>query len=85
MIVYVLFVHKKISFKEKSLYYSHKKLKIKKKTIFSVFFMCFWGVFWVGFLLPALPAPAVAVVHGSTGARLAVSAGRLQLELKGCG
>jgi hypothetical protein len=30
MIVYVLFVHKKISFKEKSLYYSHTKLKIKK-------------------------------------------------------
>jgi hypothetical protein len=46
MIVYVLFIHKKICFKEKILYF-HKKLKIKKKTekknIFS-------GIFWVGFL-----------------------------------
>ncbi len=41
MIVYVLFVHKKICFKEKSLYYFHKKNKIKKKqkkNIFSGFF-----------------------------------------------
>ncbi len=46
MIVYILFVHKKISFKEKSLYYSQKKLKIKKtqktqktqKNSFLVFF-----------------------------------------------
>jgi hypothetical protein len=65
MIVYVLFVHKKICFKEKRLYYFHKKFKIKKKPqtppkktfcVFSVFWGGFFWVvfFWVGFLLPTL-------------------------------
>jgi hypothetical protein len=57
MIVYVLFVQKKIIFKEKSLYYSHTKLKIKKNPkkhfqwVFKVFFFVLFG--WV-FLLPTL-------------------------------
>jgi hypothetical protein len=52
MIVNVLFGHKNICFKEKSLYYFHKKLKIKKnkKHSFSgVFRWFFFGFFWVGF------------------------------------
>jgi hypothetical protein len=45
--------------KEKSLYYFHKKLKIKKnpKNPFLVGFLggFFWvGFFWVGFLMPTL-------------------------------
>jgi hypothetical protein len=64
MIVYDLFVHKKISLKEKSLYYFHKKFKIKKntkkhthtkKTFLVGFFRVFLGgFFWVGFLMPTL-------------------------------
>jgi hypothetical protein len=38
-------------FKEKSLYYFHKKFKIKKKKPKNNIFN---GVFWVGFLLPTL-------------------------------
>ncbi len=57
MIVYVLFVQKKIIFKDKSLYYSHSKLKIKKKPQ-KTFLVCFLGVFFgfLGgfFLLPTL-------------------------------
>jgi hypothetical protein len=55
MIIYDLFVHKKICLKEKSLYYFHKKLKIKKnpkkpkKTIVSGFLSGFFGVFLGGF------------------------------------
>jgi hypothetical protein len=57
MIVYVLFVHKKNCFKEKSFYYFHKKLKIiknlkkTKKTFLAGFLGEFFG--WV-FLLPTL-------------------------------
>jgi hypothetical protein len=61
-----LFCSFKICFKENSLYYFHKKLKIEenpkkpKKLNFSGFFRCFFlGVHWVGFfggfLLPTLP------------------------------
>jgi hypothetical protein len=56
MIVHVLFVPKKIGFKEKSLNYFLKKFKIKKKNkknpknVFSGFFNMFFGVFCVGFL-----------------------------------
>jgi hypothetical protein len=49
MIVYVLFVHIKICFKEKSFYYFHKKLKnIKKfkKTQKTYFYCFFLGVFF---------------------------------------
>jgi hypothetical protein len=46
---------KKISFKEKSLYYSHKKLKIEKNYLKKTFLVGFLGgFFWVGFLLPTL-------------------------------
>jgi hypothetical protein len=53
----------KICFKEKSLYFFHKKLqnlkkpkKNKKKTFLVGFFRVFLGgFFWVGFLLPTLP------------------------------
>jgi hypothetical protein len=68
MIVYILFVHKKICFKEKRLYYFHKKLnnyeKHKKNTkkpnknISSGLFQVVFLVFWVGFLLPTLPGSA---------------------------
>ncbi len=58
MIVYVLFGSYKICFKEKSLYYFHKKLKIKKnpktqKTHFYWVFLCgFFGwVFLGGFFI----------------------------------
>jgi hypothetical protein len=44
-----------ICFKEKSLYYSHKKLKIKKKTKKTFLVGFFRWFFWVGFLLPTLP------------------------------
>jgi hypothetical protein len=42
--------------KEKSLYYFHKKLKIKKtkKTFLVGFLGGFLGFFWVGFLMPTL-------------------------------
>jgi hypothetical protein len=52
MIVYVLFVDKKISFKEKSLYYSHKKLKKLKNQKKKTFLVgCFRWVFLVGFFI----------------------------------
>ncbi len=61
MIVYILFVHKKICFKEKRLYYFHKKLnnyekppKKQKKTnknissgLFQVVFFGFLGGFFI--------------------------------------
>jgi hypothetical protein len=50
---HVLFVHKKICFKEKSLYYFYKKLKIKKKNIFSGFLGGFFGFFlWFFYCQP---------------------------------
>jgi hypothetical protein len=66
MKVYVLFFHKKICSKEKSLYYFHKKiknLKNPKKHIFNGIFL--GGFFRVGFLLPTLPSPAPAHVTWS--------------------
>ncbi len=56
----------KICFKEKSLYYFHKKLNIKKpKTnillgFLGVFLGVFWWVFWVVFFIgnPAVRWPA---------------------------
>jgi hypothetical protein len=66
MIVYVLFAHKKSFFKEKSLNYFHKKLKIKK--IQKKHFLCFFLVFLGGFFIAnpawdpgrARPAPSAA-------------------------
>jgi hypothetical protein len=58
MIVYVLFVHKKICFKEKSLYYFNKKLEIlkNKKKTFLEGFLCGFFLVFLGdfFLLPTL-------------------------------
>jgi hypothetical protein len=55
MIVYYLFVHKKIGLKEKSLYYFHKNFfflnqkKNKKKTFLVGFLGGFFVFFCVGF------------------------------------
>jgi hypothetical protein len=66
MIVYVLFVHKKICFKEKSLFYFYNKFKIKKskKPILSGFFSWVFlgGFFLMGLLLPTLDLGEAAVL-----------------------
>jgi hypothetical protein len=49
MIVYYLFVYKKICLEEKSLNYFHKKFKIKKKPVLVGFLGGFFWVFWGGF------------------------------------
>jgi uncharacterized membrane protein YfcA len=61
MIVYVLFVHKKSVSKRKVCIIFIKNSKFKKppKTFLVGFLGGFFGVFWVGFLLPTLVA-----VHG---------------------
>jgi hypothetical protein len=69
-----LFQKKSVSERKDCRYYFHKKIKNFKKPqkIFLVGFLCrFFGIFWVGFLLPTLSG-------GDSGADAAFDGGRAE-------
>jgi hypothetical protein len=59
----------KICFKEKSLYYFHKKLKIIKKTFFAVFLGVFLGFFGGFFIANPATRRSLSAGPSTTGAR----------------